>query len=312
MPKVSVIIPVFGVEQSIERCAQSLFDQTLDDIEYIFVDDCTPDKSIEILKKVIRKYPLRIEQTRIIKMPTNTGLPCVRREGIQLATGDYIIHCDSDDCVDINMYRAMYEKAIEEDSDVVVCDYITTDGTNEKRYFGLCSTVNEQTILDMLFQRVSWSLWNKLFKRKVYSKEITYPKENMAEDMALTMQLMYYCDKISYLKVAFYYYYQNPSSITRTMLPEAVINRFIQACRNAKIVDTFYKTHFLNGKIDNGLIYIKFMQRSLLLPVLNDKKYFKVWLNTFPEINLKVFFCSQISIKERFKFFLTFLRLYPR
>ena len=95
----------------IERCARSLFEQTLDSIEFIFVDDCTPDHSIEILKSIIEEYRLRFEEknytVRIERMPTNSGLANVRRHGIQLATGDYIAHCDSDDWVDTDMYRAM-------------------------------------------------------------------------------------------------------------------------------------------------------------------------------------------------------------
>ena len=68
MPKVSVIIPVYGVEKYIERCARSLFEQTLDDMEFIFIDDCTPDGSINILSNVLESYPLRIKQTQIVKM----------------------------------------------------------------------------------------------------------------------------------------------------------------------------------------------------------------------------------------------------
>lgn len=312
MPKVSVIIPVYGVEKYIERCARSLFVQTLNDIEYIFVDDCTPDESIKILKKVLIDYPERQDQTQIVNLPTNIGLPGVRRTGIHIATGDYIIHCDSDDWIASDMYRTMYEKAIEDNSDVVVCDYLITDGTNEKRYFGLCSTEKERTILDMLLQRVSQSLCNKLVRRTVYSNEITYPLDNMGEDLALTLQLLYYCDKISYVPRAFYYYYQNPLSITRALLPELVLNNFFQACKNARIIDTFYIKHPLNNiKINNGLVYIKFMQRNLLLPILKDRKYFNKWLRAFPEINLKVFLCPNIQMKEKIKFLLTFLRLYP-
>ena len=68
MPKVSVIVPVYGVEIYIERCARSLFEQTLDDIEYLFIDDCTPDRSIEILKQVLEDYPQRKTQTIIHRM----------------------------------------------------------------------------------------------------------------------------------------------------------------------------------------------------------------------------------------------------
>lgn len=67
MLKVSVIVPIYGVEKYIERCARSLFEQTLDDIEYIFVDDCSPDKSIEILNAVIADYPQKIPYIKIIQ-----------------------------------------------------------------------------------------------------------------------------------------------------------------------------------------------------------------------------------------------------
>ena len=133
MPKVSVIIPIYSVEKYIEKCAHSLFKQTLDDIEYIFIDDCTPDHSIEIIKDVLEQYPHRKKQTRIVRMPMNSGIGAVRKHGIQLATGDYIIHCDSDDWVDVTMYENMYKKALEENLDIVFCDYYETDRFNHKK-----------------------------------------------------------------------------------------------------------------------------------------------------------------------------------
>ena len=90
LPKVSVIVPVYGVAQYIEKCARSLFEQTLEDIEYIFVDDCTQDNSIEILHNIIKDYPHRQQQTRIIHHETNKGLPIARKTGIENATGKYI------------------------------------------------------------------------------------------------------------------------------------------------------------------------------------------------------------------------------
>ena len=81
MPKVSVIIPVYGVEKYIERCARSLFEQTLDDIEYLFIDDCTPDKSVDILKHVLEEYPQRKSQVVIHRMEKNSGQAAVRKWG---------------------------------------------------------------------------------------------------------------------------------------------------------------------------------------------------------------------------------------
>ena len=111
MPKVSVIIPIYGVEKYIERCARSLFEQTLDDIEYIFIDDCTPDNSMIVLQSIIEKYRFRLDKekkvVRIEKMPSNSGLTAVRSHGMQLALGEYVIHCDSDDWVDRELYETM-------------------------------------------------------------------------------------------------------------------------------------------------------------------------------------------------------------
>ena len=179
MPKVSVIIPVYGVEKYIERCARSLFEQTLDDIEYIFVDDCSPDRSIAILENIIKEYQPRLNKehknVRIEKMSQNSGLPNVRRYGIKLATSDYIAHCDSDDWVELDMYQQMYNKAIEEDADVVVCDYVVTNGTSVIKTINACHAKSPgQLIEKCLFQRDPWSLWNKLFKRKAYYN-IEYP-----------------------------------------------------------------------------------------------------------------------------------------
>lgn len=213
MPKVSVIIPIYGVEKYIERCAVSLFEQTLDDIEYIFVDDCTPDRSMEILESIIEKYRLRLKAekktVRIERMPTNSGPASVRRHGVQLATGDYIIHCDSDDWVDVDMYRAMYEKAVEEDADVVVCDYkvVNSEGTTINRAKGCHSNEIHKFREGILFQRDAWTLWNKMFRKTAYNKDLKYPTGAMGEDKVLCIQLLYKCNKLAYCPEPFYRYF---------------------------------------------------------------------------------------------------------
>ena len=100
MLKVSIIIPVYNVAPYIERCARSLFEQTLDDIEYIFVDDCTPDLSVDIIKRTLDRYPNRKEQVRIIKQQENKGCPAARNLAVQLANGEFIFHVDADDYIE--------------------------------------------------------------------------------------------------------------------------------------------------------------------------------------------------------------------
>ena len=89
-PKVSVIVPVYGVEKFVEHCTVSLMDQTLDGVEYIFVDDCTPDGSVGIIRNVISRYPDK--DVRIVSHSVNRGLPAARNTGISLANGEYIFH----------------------------------------------------------------------------------------------------------------------------------------------------------------------------------------------------------------------------
>ena len=96
-PFVSVVIPVYEAEAFIERCCRSLFEQTLDEMEFIFVSDGSKDKSIALIKEVLNDYPNRQTQTKIIDRKENRGVSYTRQEGLSHATGEYVIHCDSDD-----------------------------------------------------------------------------------------------------------------------------------------------------------------------------------------------------------------------
>lgn len=98
-PKVSILVPIYGTELYIEKCARTLFEQTYDNIEFIFVNDCTRDNSVNVLKRVLEEYPLRKSQTRIIEHKENKGLAGSRLTGLQNATGEYVWCVDSDDYV---------------------------------------------------------------------------------------------------------------------------------------------------------------------------------------------------------------------
>ena len=111
MPKVSICIAVYNVEKYIEQCVRSLFEQTLDDLEYIFVDDASPDASIDVLLRVLEDYPHRKNQVKLLRHETNQGVAVARKDAIAAATGEYIIHCDPDDWVDLDMYEKLYVKA---------------------------------------------------------------------------------------------------------------------------------------------------------------------------------------------------------
>ena len=129
---VSVVIPVFKVRNFIERCATSLFEQTLEDVEYIFVDDASPDDSIEILKECLERYPKRKAQVQILTHEQNKGLPAARNTGLAVATGEYVFHCDSDDWVESTMLEDLYVTAIQNSADIVWCDWYLSFAQNER------------------------------------------------------------------------------------------------------------------------------------------------------------------------------------
>ena len=95
--KVSILVPIYGVEKYIEQCAVSLFEQSYEDLEYIFVDDCSPDRSIDVLRHTLERYPHRQGQVRIIAHEVNRGLGAARHTALEAATGELVMHVDSDD-----------------------------------------------------------------------------------------------------------------------------------------------------------------------------------------------------------------------
>lgn len=306
MPKVSVIIPVYGVEKYIDRCARSLFEQTLDDIEYLFIDDCTPDKSIDVLLQVLEEYPQRKSQVIIHRMEKNSGQATVRTWGMKNASGDFVIHCDSDDWLETDAYRQMYEMAIKEDSDLVVCDFKMTDGNIVYREFSGCGSIENKIFLHRLLRMEdSWSLCNKLFRRQVcFGNGLIYPKGDLGEDMVMCIQLLLNARKISYIHQFLYNYYYNPESITHTSSEEKKFTSFRQNKDNAEVLFDVLRKHGVYELYENDILQMKWQIKKLLWSGVFNEKKFKLWKQTYPEINSKIFFSLGIPVKEKIRLLL--------
>lgn len=307
MAKVSVIIPVYGVEKYIERCADNLFQQTLQDIEYIFVDDCTPDCSIELLQAKIREYRLRLAEenkvVRIVKMPSNSGLGAVRRTGIQLATGDYIIHCDSDDWPEITMYEKMYKKAVEGDYDIVSCNFYKSKSESNREF-------NNRNGSDIKANLLLGPLWNRLVRASICKDNyILYPKGNKAEDGVLMIQYSFYAKKRGYVDEPLYNYFINDQSITRVNTEENCILKLRQEEGNLYLIMDFLRYHNVLEKYIPLVSYLKYQTRNNLLPVIRNKGVYELWRNTFPEIDKHFYICKFLPFKSAIKYLMLRLRL---
>lgn len=223
--KISVCIPVYGVEEYIERCARSLFEQTMQEgIEFIFINDCTKDKSIEILEQVLREYPQRKDQVKIIHHEKNSGLVAARKTGLKHATGDYIIHCDSDDWVDLNMYETLYQMAVSKNADMVYCSCICEYPSGGRKIIATQSDSVEEYIQSS-FETNLGNLCTKLYRRGIaLDKTLNVPDHIcMGEDVLRNAPMLAKCKVIGCCPEVFYHYFRaNSQSITYSISKETL------------------------------------------------------------------------------------------
>ena len=207
MPKVSVIVPVYNVEEYLERCLDSLVNQTLKDIEIIIVNDGSTDGSKEKIQKYINTY-----KNIVYLEKKNGGLSSARNYGIPYAKGEYIGFVDSDDYVELTMYEKMYNKAIEEKSDMVECDFIWEYPNKKREDIGKVYSSKKEAIIEA---RVV--AWNKIIKKDIIEKtKITFPEGLRYEDIEFFYKIVPYLDKISFVKETLVHYVQRESSIANT------------------------------------------------------------------------------------------------
>ena len=313
MPKVSVIIPVYGVEPYIERCAISLFEQTLDDMEYIFIDDCTKDKSIEILYSVMERYPHRKIQTKVMRMPVNSGLPRVRQCGIRYATGDFIAHCDSDDWVDKTAYEKLYNQAIADDSDIIFCNYNKGDDNHKVLISRSIDISSKEALIKSISKSASWNLWGGLARLSLYvDNHLIFPECNNGEDFALMFQLIYFAKSFSIIHEPLYYYFQNPNSITNTPTNDAYVKRLNDLVNNTELVIEFLKRNSAIGTYKDIVICYKLYCRTKISALTNFPEYYNLWEKTYPELSLIEIIRNPIaSYKTKWNYITVKLKLYP-
>jgi len=218
-PKVTIIVPIYKVSPFIERCARSLFNQTFNDIEYIFVDDASPDDSIEKLKRIIAEYPDKKEQIQLIHNQTNEGPASSRHKALKIACGQYISFIDSDDYIDADMIETLYNKAITEDADIVVSDIIIEYRNHQTVVTENLSDNPSNHFTDMLEnEAISSFSCNKLFRRAFIDQpQFTAPHSlYYFEDRYVLTKLFFYAKKIVKVDQAFYHYVQyNNQAITK-------------------------------------------------------------------------------------------------
>ncbi|MBR4911660.1 MAG: glycosyltransferase [Bacteroidales bacterium] len=249
MAKVSVILPVYGVAEYIEACTKSLLAQTLDEVEFLFVDDHGPDDSIAILQRTIEGHP-RASQFRVLTPEHNLGAGMARNFGIPEAQGEYISFIDPDDTVEPDMLEVLYNKAKASDSDICCCymqkcfpDGSTGDLlvnphvaegelTHEKRAYILTHYVS--LFASMIYRR-----------EMILAHDIRFPEDRAADDSYFVSCVWMKARSVAYVDRPLYHYLIRPGSVTTTMQSDkykkrlAVFGKLMQYAKDHGAYDEF-------------------------------------------------------------------------
>lgn len=237
--QVSICVPVYGVEKYIERCAHSLFKQTYENIEFIFVDDCTKDRSIEILRDVMRSYPEREPQVRIIKHKYNRGLAAARNTAVEAVSSDFLMHVDSDDWIDTDAVEILVSKQAETGADYVTADMESIRWNHRVNHVrSHCATPHELS-LSLIRRDTVVCVIGQLIRTTLYRDNNIKVKEgvNVGEDFQQSCRLAYYAKKIAGVNKAIYHY--DCSNEDSYMHSDFSIEKWKEGYRSAEIIMDF-------------------------------------------------------------------------
>lgn len=266
--KVSVIVPVYNVYDYLDKCLNSLVNQTLKELEIIVVNDGSTDKSQSIIDKYQKKY----SNIKAYKK-TNSGLSDTRNFGLKYVTGEYVTFVDSDDYIEPDMYFKMYEKAKTEDFDIVACDinYVYPDREESL----VVDPKKDTTNIKELFINFYPTVCTKLFKRELFTKsKLEFKSGVWYEDVEFMYRLLPYIKSIGVIHEAFYNYLQREKSITSTISPKIYdyINNF------NGLVDYYKKNKYYDEyKKELEYAYVRYVYATFIKTCLSydEKEYLK-------------------------------------
>lgn len=211
MIKVSIIIPVYNTEKYLDKCINSLINQTIKELEFIFVNDGSPDNSVNIIKK----YQAKDKRIKLLNKE-NGGQASARNLGLQKAKGEYIAFLDSDDYVKEDIYETLYNRAKKDDLDIVICNNFLVYPDKIIKSENNITKEKEKIILPREYIMLSPGPCDKLIKRTyLESQNFKFPEGIIYEDLASIPLLGLYNPKVVYLNECLYYYVQSDSSTMR-------------------------------------------------------------------------------------------------
>lgn len=281
--KVSVIVPVYKTEDYIERCARSLFEQTMTEgVEFLFINDSTPDHAIDILQQVIDQYPSLKDQIRLLHNEHNLGITATRKRGLAESKGEYIAWVDSDDWVDPQWMESLYSATNDGSVDVVVQNlrvHTIRKGKERVHEWKLYPQPTPQEALAMFWteRHVPRGLHFQLSRKDLITKAMQQVYDvNICEDTFALLNLFYQAKTAVWIEQAYYNYLvvENGQSLSNRNFKTQ--EEWQQQMLNIDRFTTTLSTSADSQKYQRTCRYIRLRWKRLFKPVFADKRSF--WL----------------------------------
>lgn len=218
---ISILIPIYRVENYIERCLHSVFGQTYENIEYVFINDCSPDRSMVVLERVMQLYPNRIKFVKVISHSKNVGIAQTRNELLKEAEGEYCIFIDSDDYVELNAIEILYNKAHETGAEIVRYNYYENNENGNYKVVTHEPMQDKRQLLEKAISSLSGvdAMWKLFVRKELYARNSLKFEDgiNACEDYIMSIKLFYYSNLTIDVSNVLYYYtvVGNPYSYTK-------------------------------------------------------------------------------------------------
>jgi len=304
---ISVIMPVFRAERHIEKTVASLISQTFRNFELIFVDDRGGDASIHKALALLEDSDLR-SACIVVENPSNLGVSLSRGRGLEVATGDYVIHLDADDFFEPEMLEIMYRKAVEEAADMVICGFVKELEESEiprgaVQYAGKGElTLNsfhgkEEYVRLMLDNSRPSALWNKLVKRDLYERGNVKFDKDLRDDLSVSPLLVMAAEKIAFCNLPLVHYVMyNSASVSAT------VGHLLLIADTLEFLEKRFKETGVNVRREL-FAYKNQTRRRLLLHKKVKGDDVKKYLALFPEINSEILSGNNPERKFHYRMF---------
>ncbi len=297
--RVTILMPIYKVEQYLEKTLDSIFTQTYLNLDYVFVNDCSPDNSLQVLVNSIKKYGIKDGQYTIVNHNKNEGIAVSRTDCISHASGDYVYFVDSDDWIEKDAVEQMVLATKNGSVDIVGCDFMKDFNSNETIYYH--ENYSESCRVNLfrcLNYDIATVLWKLLIRRSLFDNFSITPHVDIVEDYIISVKLFYFAKSFTAIPKAFYHYVQyNQARVSFQTLWS--VNMHI---KGVKEVEEFCREQgLLNSDVEHKLLLRKFnIKSNFLTKKLLDYHCYK---QTFPEAKY-IWREMNYSLKERLKFWL--------